>query len=203
MRDAAPPPQWAGRVHRWPFDPLAGKYTDAVENFRGKQPVHQGVLRRIESRWGTFWQGDFTEFTQPGIFQIETEQQITVPFAIGPAPYGRLLRGYLTMRQGARGGLQPLVPVCLRASGGHGFHGSARAEGANCLTLAQRAWQYAQSRRHDQRTLFLCASFMPRWSCQAGSRLVSPRDVFELAEALQGRQDSGRRGTSALLPGKD
>ncbi len=102
MRDAAPPPQWAGRVHRWPFDPLAGKYTDAVENFRGKQPVHQGVLRRIESRWGTFWQGDFTEFTQPGIFQIETEQQITVPFAIGPAPYGRLLRGYLTSARCAR-----------------------------------------------------------------------------------------------------
>jgi hypothetical protein len=73
------------------------------------------------------------------------------------------------------------------------------AEGANCLTLAQRAWQYAQKRRHDRRTLFLGAELHAALELrQAGSRLVSPRDILELAEALEGRQDQGSRKDDLL-----
>jgi hypothetical protein len=30
----------------------------------------QGELVKTESRWGTFWQADFSDFTTPGSYQI-------------------------------------------------------------------------------------------------------------------------------------
>jgi hypothetical protein len=62
------------------------------------------MLRRLDSRWGTFWQGDFTSFDKPGVYQIETEHQFSLPFAIDPAIYDRLVRGYLVYLRAQRSG---------------------------------------------------------------------------------------------------
>jgi hypothetical protein len=78
------------------------------------------------------------------------------------------------------------------------------AEAANCLALAQRAWQYARKCGHDQRTLFLGAELHAALELrQAGSRLVSPQEISALAQALQGRQDPGGAGLSHYFLEKD
>ena len=89
-RQHTPPPGWNGRFFRWPFDLNAGSLIPA----EGKI-AHQGELVRTQSRWGTVWQGDFTAFTQPGNWQIETDFGSTYPITIKPAVYDRLQRSFL------------------------------------------------------------------------------------------------------------
>ena len=62
-----------------PYDLLRGR----LKVSSGVQPFYQGELRKRDSRWGAFWQADFSSFTTPGSYQIETDAQISVPFAIG------------------------------------------------------------------------------------------------------------------------
>jgi hypothetical protein len=97
MRDARKPPAWSDKTYRWPFELLAGKYTPDERNYRSLNEHYQykGWIRRLESRWGTFWQGDFTDFQKEGVYQIETEYQFTMPFSIEKRPYDRLMRGFL------------------------------------------------------------------------------------------------------------
>ncbi len=74
-----------------PYDLLRGKLTLAGN----RTYLYNGELRKISSRWGTFWQADFSEFSAPGSYQIETDWQISPPFAIRERVYDRIIAGYL------------------------------------------------------------------------------------------------------------
>ena len=83
-----------------PYDLLRGKLTPE----RGTPPFYQGELRRISSRWGALWQADFSRFDRPGSYQVETDWQISAPFAIREQIYDRIVAGYLTFLRAQRCG---------------------------------------------------------------------------------------------------
>jgi hypothetical protein len=85
------PKAWTGAFFNWPFDIDKGKYVGQVQSVSDGSS-YKGTLRRVYTRWGTFWQGDFTQFTKPGVYQIETEYGFTTPFVIESNPYNRLIR---------------------------------------------------------------------------------------------------------------
>ncbi len=92
-----------------PYDLLEGKLVPEPGSF-----CHRGELVRVESRWGVFWQADFSDFQLPGSYQIETDWQISAPFLIADWVYTRLERGYLTFLESQRCGCEvPGVhPAC-------------------------------------------------------------------------------------------
>jgi hypothetical protein len=100
-----------GFSHRFPcpFDLLQGKLVPRPGTF-----FHQGELVRVESRWGVFWQADFSDFTTPGSYQIETDYQVSAPFMIADWIHDRLARGFLTFLHAQRCGYEvPGVhPAC-------------------------------------------------------------------------------------------
>ncbi len=83
-----------------PYDLLQGRLLlDAAS------PVlYQNQLVRMETRWGTLWQADFSDFTTPGSYQIEIDEQISPPFAIRERIYDRIILGYLTFLKSQRCG---------------------------------------------------------------------------------------------------
>ena len=95
-------PQATGFSARFPlpYDLLqGGLMLDATS-----PQLYQNELRRVETRWGTLWQADFSDFTTPGSYQIETDEQISPPFAIREKIYDRILLGYLTFLKSQRCG---------------------------------------------------------------------------------------------------
>lgn len=98
-RDHNPPEGWNGSYFRWPFDLDKGRLLldQATVLFKGE-------LVRKETRWGTFWQGDFTAFEECGQFQIETDYACTFPFRIAEDVYDRLQYGYLNYLYSQRSG---------------------------------------------------------------------------------------------------
>ena len=107
-RDARQPAGFSARFP-CPFDPLRGRLVPEKGTF-----FHRGELRRIKSRWGTFWQSDFSNFQQVGSYQIETDYQVSVPFMIAEDIYDRLIRGYLTFLHSERCGsaVYGVHPAC-------------------------------------------------------------------------------------------
>ncbi len=83
-----------------PYDLLCGRLV------LGELPqsLYQGVLRKMSTRWGIMWQADFSEFTTPGSYQIETDRQISPPFAIRDRIYDRLILGYMNFLRAQRCG---------------------------------------------------------------------------------------------------
>jgi len=92
-----------------PFDLMNGKLIPEPETF-----YYQGELMKVESRWGTFWQANFSDFNTPGSYQIETDHQISAPFMIADWVYDRLSRGYLTFMEAQRCGqeIPGVHPAC-------------------------------------------------------------------------------------------
>jgi hypothetical protein len=92
-----------------PYNLIEGKLVPEPGKF-----FYQGELWRIETRWGRFWQADFSDFNEPGSYQIETDQQISAPFMIGEAIYDRMVRGFLTFLGAQRCGceVQGVHPAC-------------------------------------------------------------------------------------------
>jgi hypothetical protein len=92
-----------------PFDLLEGKLVPEPGTF-----FYQGELMKVESRWGTFWQADFSDFVTPGSYQIETDYQISAPFMIADWVYDRLTRGFLTFLEAQRCGCEipGIHPAC-------------------------------------------------------------------------------------------
>lgn len=92
-----------------PYDLLQGALSPGQDSF-----FYQGALRRTESRWGVFWQGDFSEFTTPGSYQIEIDPAVSAPFLIADGIYDRLSRGFLLFLGAQRCGCEvPGVhPAC-------------------------------------------------------------------------------------------
>jgi hypothetical protein len=83
-----------------PYDLLRGKLLPDPS-----APVfYRGELQRVSSRWGAYWQADFSSFNTPGSYQIETDWQISPPFAIREHIYDRIVAGYLTFLRAQRCG---------------------------------------------------------------------------------------------------
>lgn len=89
-RDHQPPKGWDGGFFRWPFDIKKGKLLPHEGNIPFK-----GELVKTETRWGTFWQGNFNEFEESGQFQVETDYACSFPFLIADNIYDRLQYGFL------------------------------------------------------------------------------------------------------------
>ncbi len=85
---------------RSPYDLLRGK----IAPDPGTPVFYQGELRKQRSRWGTLWQADMTAFQSPGSYQIETDWQVSPPFAIRERIYDRVIAGYLTFLRAQRCG---------------------------------------------------------------------------------------------------
>jgi hypothetical protein len=85
-----------------PYDLLRGPLTlrDAATAY------YSGELVRRESPWGRLWQADFSAFTTPGSYQVETDFQISPPFAIRDRIYDRIIAGYLTFLRSQRCGCE-------------------------------------------------------------------------------------------------
>jgi hypothetical protein len=86
-RDRPPDPDFSARFPS-PYNLLRGKLTlrDIAH-----PPLYSGELERHATRWGTLWQADFSAFTTPGSYQIETDWQISLPFAIRDRIYDRII----------------------------------------------------------------------------------------------------------------
>jgi hypothetical protein len=103
------PREWTDELFRWPFDIMDGTLTEDGENygsFWSPRPLGEGLLRRVDSRWGPVWQADFTDFADKGTFQVETQYNFSTPFVIDDDPYQRLLRGYLIYLYSQRSGFE-------------------------------------------------------------------------------------------------
>ena len=85
-----------------PYDLMRGKLVLGG----GTRPVYQGILRKSSTRWGTLWQADFSEFKTPGSYQIETDWQISPPFAIRSRIYDRIILGYMNFLRAQRCGCE-------------------------------------------------------------------------------------------------
>lgn len=83
-----------------PYNLLRGRLT--LDS--GAQPLYQGELHRVASRWGTLWQADFSSYRTTGSYQIETDWQISPPFAIREGVYDRIIAGYLAFLRAQRCG---------------------------------------------------------------------------------------------------
>ncbi len=83
-----------------PYDLLKGQLAPVPPS----AVFYRGELRRSATRWGTLWQADFSDFTTPGSYQVETDSQISPPFAIRECIYDRIILGYLTFLNAQRCG---------------------------------------------------------------------------------------------------
>ena len=92
-----------------PYDLLRGKLIPREDSY-----YRRGELQRIATRWGAFWQADFTDFRRPGTYQIEIDQQMSAPFAIQTGLYDRLVLGYLRFLHAQRCGQEVygVHPAC-------------------------------------------------------------------------------------------
>jgi len=108
-RDHEPPAAWGGGNFRWPFDLEKGKLRPSAANF-----LFQGELRKVESRWGVIWEGDFSAFPETGNFQIETDFGSTFPITIKEELYERISYGFLHYLRCQRSGAD--IPGIRRAT---------------------------------------------------------------------------------------
>ena len=100
-RDHRAPAGSTGRFFRWPFDLEKGTLLPAEGNI-----LFRGELVRTDSRWGAFWQGEFSGFATEGNFQIETDYGSTYPMAIKSGVYERIQRGFLNYLYCQRSGFE-------------------------------------------------------------------------------------------------
>jgi hypothetical protein len=100
-REGAAEPGFSARFPS-PYDLLRGPLTlrDVAAAY------YSGELVRRDSRWGRMWQADFSAFIRPGSYQIETDFQISPPFAIRDRIYDRVIAGYLTYLRSQRCGCE-------------------------------------------------------------------------------------------------
>lgn len=97
-RDVAGEPGFSQRFPS-PYDLLRGKLVQPPSSH-----FYRGELKKAPSRWGVMWQADFSNFDTPGSYQIETDCQISPPFAIRDCIYDRIIAGYLTFLRAQRCG---------------------------------------------------------------------------------------------------
>jgi hypothetical protein len=98
-RDRPTEPGFSSRFPS-PYDLLSGPLTQSAKS----SSFLSGELLQRDTRWGRLWQADFSAFTTPGSYQIETDFQISPPFAISDRIYDRFLSGYLAFLRAQRCG---------------------------------------------------------------------------------------------------
>ncbi len=89
----------------FPIEIAAGKY-DEKRRDSLDGALYKGILKKKQTAWGTFWQGDFSDFTKEGVFHIECEYAFTTPFMVEEKLYDRLTRSYLNFIYGQRSGVE-------------------------------------------------------------------------------------------------
>ena len=94
-------PEGFSKQFPYPYDLLRGRLIPDESDI-----FYRGTLQRTESRWGTFWQADFSDYDEPGSYQIETDILISPPFPINDRVYDRFIRGYLTFLGAQRCGCE-------------------------------------------------------------------------------------------------
>ena len=96
-RQASIPKVWDESTFRWPLDISKGSYAPNKDNYLSfnAKPKRTIVLTKCESRWGTFWESDFSDLQELGIYQIECEYAFSTPFSIEDNPFQKLIRSYL------------------------------------------------------------------------------------------------------------
>ncbi|MDX2112044.1 MAG: glycoside hydrolase family 9 protein [Verrucomicrobiota bacterium] len=99
-RTITTPEPWNSTYFRWPYDLMNG----TLQPEKGKV-IQSGELRRIESRWGTFWQGQIEGLTTEAVYQVETQHSATFPFQVWERIYDRLPRGFLIYLRAQRSGM--------------------------------------------------------------------------------------------------
>lgn len=101
-------PMWEDKIFRWPFGISQGAIEKPIRNYLSEteQPMLVGELRKNQSSWGVFWQGNFDEFDKEGIYQIETEFGFSTPFAIQKEIYGRLHHAFIQYTYAQRSGME-------------------------------------------------------------------------------------------------
>lgn len=90
-RNQEKPGLWDNSPYPYPYDVLEGKFG----KIHPGSYDYKGWLVKKETRWGTVWQADFSEFEKEGLYQIETEMQFSVPFQVEEYVYDKFLHGYL------------------------------------------------------------------------------------------------------------
>ncbi len=102
------PEPWTDVKHvfRWPFNETLAPYKDVINDPKFGNFLYKGMLRKQETKWGSFWRADFSDFKMSGNFQIENEYGFTVPFRVDNDVYDRLERGYLEFMFGQRSGVE-------------------------------------------------------------------------------------------------
>jgi hypothetical protein len=105
-RKKAIPHGWKGKYFRWPFGLGQGVIDDKEENEKSHEPkpLFKGFLTKKSSRWGDVWQSTFSDFTDEGVFQVETQYQISPPFQIHSNIYERPIWSYLNFIHAQRSG---------------------------------------------------------------------------------------------------
>ncbi len=107
-RQTETPQAWQvpNNVFRWPFNDRLAPYQAQAEDPKYGAALYRGALKKVETRWGAMWRGDFRDFKTPGNYQIENEYGFTAPFQIDDAVYERLERGFLEYLYAQRSGME-------------------------------------------------------------------------------------------------
>jgi hypothetical protein len=90
---------------RYPIEIAGGKYDEKRKDSLDGG-FYKGILKKKQTPWGIFWQGDFSDFKAEGIYQLECEYAFTTPFVIEEKVYDRLVRSYLNFIYGQRSGVE-------------------------------------------------------------------------------------------------
>ncbi len=122
------PKPWTDVKHvfRWPFNETLYPYDENADNTKFGGYLYKGILKKMETNWGTFWRADFSDFNIPGDYQIENEYGFSVPFMVNNSVYERLERGYLEFMYCQRSGTEiPGIRPVENADDGSFFNDTA------------------------------------------------------------------------------
>ncbi|NJM93750.1 MAG: hypothetical protein HC842_03005 [Cytophagales bacterium] len=94
-------------IFRWPIGIGQGPWSPERVNHLSSTlyPPYQGTLRRVSDRWGLRWQGDFTNFEQEGVFQIETEYGFSTSFRVDGRIHHNIYKSFLHFLYCQRSGM--------------------------------------------------------------------------------------------------
>lgn len=100
-------PSWENSVFRWHIDFDTAEYIPEVEEAEvGSYFLYRGVLKKEETAWGIIWSGNFSDFQEPGVYQIENLYAFSVPFELSDKIYERFEREYLEYLRSQRSGVE-------------------------------------------------------------------------------------------------
>lgn len=98
-RTGRTPAGWQSERFEWPFDAMAGEWAP----HRGPAPAAELICQAIDTRWGRFFLGHLPPLPD-GLYTLETEGALGLPFEIRSDIYQRIVRGYLAYLGDQRSG---------------------------------------------------------------------------------------------------